>query len=158
MQPNPRRRHSGGNNGGHHRRNNNNNNNNNRRFSGPPRPGKNYRALQEKYLNMARDAMASGDRILAEYYYQHADHYFRMQQEFMAEKSSWQEQNPGVASAEDFPAEAGEASTSGDSSPDVDIPNNSSVLPAFLHRKVEVKSTDTPAAPAEDNQGWEEQA
>lgn len=32
----------------------------------------------EKYLNMAKDASASGDIILAENYYQHADHYTRV--------------------------------------------------------------------------------
>lgn len=33
---------------------------------------------REKYINQARDAMASGDRVRAEYYYQHADHYQRI--------------------------------------------------------------------------------
>jgi len=33
--------------------------------------------VMEKYLAMARDAAASGDRIAAENYYQHAEHYFR---------------------------------------------------------------------------------
>jgi hypothetical protein len=33
--------------------------------------------LMEKYLAMARDAAAAGDRIAAENYYQHAEHYFR---------------------------------------------------------------------------------
>jgi hypothetical protein len=31
----------------------------------------------EKYLNLAREAQAGGDRILAEGFYQHADHYYR---------------------------------------------------------------------------------
>ena len=34
--------------------------------------------LVEKYNNLAREAIASGDIILAENYYQHADHYLRM--------------------------------------------------------------------------------
>jgi len=34
--------------------------------------------LVEKYNNLAREALASGDIILAENYYQHADHYIRM--------------------------------------------------------------------------------
>jgi hypothetical protein len=33
---------------------------------------------REKYQMMARDAQASGDRVLAEYYLQHADHYHRV--------------------------------------------------------------------------------
>lgn len=34
--------------------------------------------VHEKYLALARDASASGDRIAAENYLQHADHYFRV--------------------------------------------------------------------------------
>jgi hypothetical protein len=34
--------------------------------------------LHEKYLSLARDASASGDRINAENCYQHADHYYRI--------------------------------------------------------------------------------
>jgi hypothetical protein len=33
--------------------------------------------VMEKYLAMARDAASAGDRIAAENYYQHAEHYFR---------------------------------------------------------------------------------
>jgi hypothetical protein len=32
----------------------------------------------EKYLALARDASASGDRIAAENYFQHAEHYYRI--------------------------------------------------------------------------------
>ena len=32
----------------------------------------------ERYLALAREATASGDRIAAENFYQHAEHYFRM--------------------------------------------------------------------------------
>lgn len=34
--------------------------------------------ILEKYLNLARDASTGGDRIAAENYYQHAEHYFRL--------------------------------------------------------------------------------
>jgi len=34
--------------------------------------------VYEKYLTLARDAASSGDRIAAENYYQHAEHYFRI--------------------------------------------------------------------------------
>jgi hypothetical protein len=34
--------------------------------------------LLERYLALARDALAAGDRIAAENYSQHAEHYFRM--------------------------------------------------------------------------------
>lgn len=35
-------------------------------------------SMREKYMNLARDAMAAGDRIAAENWYQHADHYYRV--------------------------------------------------------------------------------
>jgi Domain of unknown function (DUF4167) len=34
--------------------------------------------VAEKYLQLARDAQASGDPVAAENYYQHAEHYFRL--------------------------------------------------------------------------------
>lgn len=34
--------------------------------------------LFEKYLQLGRDATSSGDRVLAESYFQHAEHYFRI--------------------------------------------------------------------------------
>jgi hypothetical protein len=39
--------------------------------------GNAYQVL-EKYLALARDAQSSGDRIAAENFYQHAEHYFRL--------------------------------------------------------------------------------
>jgi hypothetical protein len=39
--------------------------------------GNAYQVL-EKYLALARDATAAGDRIAAENFYQHAEHYFRL--------------------------------------------------------------------------------
>jgi hypothetical protein len=34
--------------------------------------------MHEKYLSMARDALSAGNRIDAETYYQHADHFYRV--------------------------------------------------------------------------------
>ena len=34
--------------------------------------------VHERYLNLARDAMMVGDRVAAENFFQHADHYYRM--------------------------------------------------------------------------------
>ncbi|HCY56685.1 MAG TPA: DUF4167 domain-containing protein, partial [Oceanicaulis sp.] len=36
--------------------------------------------IYEKYLQLARDASSSGDRVMAENYYQHAEHYLRILQ------------------------------------------------------------------------------
>lgn len=34
--------------------------------------------LFEKYLQLGRDATSVGDRVMAEHYFQHAEHYFRI--------------------------------------------------------------------------------
>ena len=34
--------------------------------------------LIEKYKNLAKEALSSGDRVLSENYYQHADHFMRV--------------------------------------------------------------------------------
>ena len=34
--------------------------------------------ILNKYLGLAKEALSSGDRIQAEYYFQHADHYSRI--------------------------------------------------------------------------------
>lgn len=34
--------------------------------------------LSEKYLQLGRDATSGGDRVMAESYFQHAEHYFRI--------------------------------------------------------------------------------
>ena len=38
----------------------------------------NAHQVYEKYVTLARDAMSSGDRIMAEAFFQHAEHYFRI--------------------------------------------------------------------------------
>jgi hypothetical protein len=43
--------------------------------------------IAEKYIQLARDASASGDLVMAENYFQHAEHYFRI-------VSAAQQQNP----------------------------------------------------------------
>ena len=71
-------------------RNNNNNNNNNRK--GGPNPltrsyesngpdvkiRGNAQQIADKYMQLARDAQGSGDRVMAENYLQHAEHYNRI--------------------------------------------------------------------------------
>ncbi|MBL8702630.1 MAG: DUF4167 domain-containing protein [Alphaproteobacteria bacterium] len=46
--------------------------------------------ILEKYLALARDAQSAGDRIAAENYYQHAEHYFRL----INESGGHQQQRP----------------------------------------------------------------
>lgn len=74
----------------------NNNNNNNRK--GPNPLSRNYESngpdvkirgnaqhIAEKYTTLARDAQASGDRVMAENYLQHAEHYNRIIMAAMAQ-------------------------------------------------------------------------
>lgn len=90
--------------------NNNNNNNNRRRFrSGDNNSGKikSVAANRDKYLNMARDAMASGDRVEAENYLQHAEHYFRVLS-FLQEEDARnrpERPEPAAGDAADAPAD-----------------------------------------------------
>lgn len=53
--------------------------------------------VYEKYLQLARDANSSGDRVMAENYLQHAEHYWRImsanqlqQQQYMAQQGHYQ--------------------------------------------------------------------
>lgn len=91
MRPNNRQRSRGGRNGGggggghHHKQHHNPNRppNRNQIFdsSGPDvRVRGNAHQVFDKYQALAREAAASGDRILAEAYWQYADHYFRVLQ------------------------------------------------------------------------------
>ena len=49
--------------------------------------------VYEKYLQLARDANSSGDRVMAENYLQHAEHYFRIMQEQQAAQQQYHQQN-----------------------------------------------------------------
>lgn len=88
--------------------------------------------IYERYLQMARDAAASGDRVLGENFLQHADHYFRLvramqpaqpppqQMSERLNEDGGEGEEPAAAEAEsgedaELAAEAGEQ-------PDVDYP------------------------------------
>ncbi|MGB8817838.1 MAG: DUF4167 domain-containing protein, partial [Rhizobiaceae bacterium] len=81
----------------------NNNNNNNRR--GPNPLTRSYESngpdvkvrgtaqnVADKYLQLARDAHSSGDRVMAENYLQHAEHYNRIIATAMAQQQAQREQ------------------------------------------------------------------
>jgi hypothetical protein len=90
MRPNNRQRSRGGRNGGgggghhhkqHHVHNPNRPPNRNQIFdsSGPDvRVRGNAHQVFDKYQALAREAASSGDRVMAEAYWQYADHYFRL--------------------------------------------------------------------------------
>ena len=61
----------------------------------PGRNNHNAVKLIEKYSDLAREALASGDKILSESYFQHADHFTRIQNE---------QENAKIARANSSPA------------------------------------------------------
>ncbi len=56
-------------------------NNENFQRKSPGRNNHNAPKLIEKYNNLAREALSSGDKILSENYFQHADHFTRILKE-----------------------------------------------------------------------------
>ena len=61
--------------------------------------------VYEKYLQMARDANAAGDRVAAENYLQHAEHYFRLiasAQAAQLQQQSGYSRPPGEGEADDM--------------------------------------------------------
>ncbi|MBX3568635.1 MAG: DUF4167 domain-containing protein [Rhizobiaceae bacterium] len=89
MRPQQQNRRMRGRNNGGGNNNNNNNHNNNRK--GPNPLTRNYESngpdvkirgsaqqIAEKYATLARDASSAGDRVMAENYLQHAEHYNRI--------------------------------------------------------------------------------
>jgi Domain of unknown function (DUF4167) len=88
--------------------------------------------IYERYLQLARDATSSGDRVLGENYLQHADHYFRLVRSMQpAQPHPQQQQQDRFNDAEREGDEEGgqeldrvegaEASSEGDEQPDVDF-------------------------------------
>ena len=75
----------------------------------------NAHQVYEKYLAMARDANSSGDRISAEGYYQHAEHYFRIMndstdpQNAARQQQQQQQQQRGRENGHDRQARDGES-------------------------------------------------
>ena len=120
------------------------------------RPRKNYGQLREKYLAQARDALASGDRVLAENYYQHADHCYRMLMEENANRPVRPQHNPNVQNAEGEEAAQQEGQHEGQSenqmAAEEDMPH-ASALPSFLTSGFNPSAAPVEQPPVQD---WEE--
>ena len=65
-------------NGAHQRLNQDFTNGSDFRRRNPGRNNQNASKLIEKYINLAREALSNGDKILSENYFQHADHFSRI--------------------------------------------------------------------------------
>lgn len=103
--------------------------------------------LHEKYVSLGNDASAAGERISAEAYYQHADHYFRVHSTIVAaseeRRSQHQDQAGDPPQAE---AKGGKASGNGKGEPAEDAMDTSS------------HAADAPAENAKDDAVAEEMA
>lgn len=62
--------------------------------------------IYERYLQLARDAASSGDRVLSENYLQHADHYFRLDRA-MRPASPPPQAQPNFGGDQDYETEEG---------------------------------------------------
>ena len=72
--------------------NSNFSNNDNFKRKSPGRNNHNAAKLIEKYNNLAREAISSGDKILSESYFQHADHFTRiLKEQEIIKKNRFQE-------------------------------------------------------------------
>ena len=77
---------------------NNFSNNENFQRKVPGRNNHNAPKLIEKYNNLAREALSSGDKILSENYFQHADHFTRVLNEKEIQKKTFYKDNNSVKS------------------------------------------------------------
>lgn len=69
----------------------------------------NAHQVLEKYLQLARDAQAAGDRIAAENYYQHAEHYYRVINS-MNQQAGQQQRRPMMGTPADDQPQLGDES------------------------------------------------
>ncbi len=69
--------------------------------------------IYEKYQTLARDANSSGDRVMAENYLQHAEHYFRLINAMQAASQAQAQPGANGATASDA-GKAAEAAPAGD--------------------------------------------
>ena len=81
-------------NGDRNKFSNNFSNNDNFQRNVPRRNSHNAPKLIEKYNNLAREALSTGDKILSENYFQHADHFTRiLSEQEVFKKSKFTENN-----------------------------------------------------------------
>ena len=88
-----------------------NNNNPNRTFdsNGPEIKIRGSAAhVYEKYLQMARDANSAGDRVMAENYLQHAEHYFRILSAAQLQQQQYQNQNQNQGGQQNYQQNGGQ--------------------------------------------------
>ena len=106
--------------------------------------------VHEKYLAMARDASSSGDRIAAENYFQHAEHYYRIlaaqreEAEARAAASQQSQRSNGNGNGSGRrPRQDQSQEPTGDGAEDLYQPEvKGSEMPAFVTKKVPEPSVE----------------
>ena len=88
-------------NGDRNKFNNNFSNSDNFQRKVPGRNNHNAPKLIEKYNNLAREALSTGDKILSENYFQHADHFTRILNEQESQRRARFSDNKSDESASD---------------------------------------------------------
>jgi hypothetical protein len=75
--------------------------------------------VYEKYLQLARDANSSGDRVMAENYLQHAEHYYRIMAAAAAQQAQYAAQQAAMnpQSAQQQPQHGQQPQTGGQPQP-----------------------------------------
>lgn len=110
------------------------------------RTRRNATQSREKYQNMARDAMSMGDRVMAENYLQHADHYYRVLLALPPEEVR-QPYQQRVNFNDDGTQSTGDAAQNGTVSPAGAEPvqseqmHHADVLPAFITQPIAQENT-----------------
>ena len=107
------------------------NNGNNSESNGPSiKVRGSSKQIYEKYISLARDAQSSGDNVLQESYFQHAEHYARI----LIESGKFEKQE---SLSED--KNSSEQSSNGQVSNSTGHKNNKSVEEKVLNSKEEIK-------------------
>ena len=116
----------------------------------------NANQVHEKYMNLARDAAQNGDRVLAESYFQHAEHYYRIISAFTDEAGADPNRNRGNGAQQSYGDDNnnGNQFQEGEPQPELDLAAlnaksgqptaPSGEAPAQPEAVVEIKSRHTP--------------
>lgn len=88
--------------------------------------------IYEKYLQLARDAGLAGDRVVAESYLQHAEHYYRIMMAAQAQQVAQQQnqqQQPNQLQQQGQPAYQPNGNNGGDQRPPFNQPGQQTPMP-----------------------------
>lgn len=113
--------------------------------------------LHEKYVSLGNDASAAGERISAEAYYQHADHYFRVNSAIVSAHEERRQSHPENGSSGAAPeASADQAQETPASEATSESSSETNGIAADDTVDQGEEKADIAAAPAEDSDAEEE--